>query len=117
MTPLEEALQELRSHQGVLHVLVLGADGLLIQHLGEPDIDVETVAAMIPGITASCRALGEASGRGSFSTAVIELERGVCVALELSDEVLVALLLEPGTGFAPLLRTLRSRRSEFADAV
>jgi predicted regulator of Ras-like GTPase activity (Roadblock/LC7/MglB family) len=117
MTSLAEALQELRAHPGVQHVLVLGADGLLIQHLGEPDLDVETVAAMIPGITAACRALGEAGGQGEFSTAVIEFGRGVCVALELSDEVLVALLLSPGTGFAPLLRVLRTRRADLAAAV
>lgn len=117
MSSLAEALQELRSHPGVQHVLVLGADGLLIQHLGDAEIDVETVTAMVPGITAACRSLGQAGGQGGFSTAVIEFERGVCVALELSDEVIVALLLEPGTGFAPLLRTVRGRRDELAAAV
>jgi len=117
MSSLAEALQELRSHPGVQHVVVLGSDGLLIQHLGGAEIDPEALAAMVPGITAACRTLGEAGGQGDFSTAVIEFERGVCVALSLSDDILVALLLDRGTGFAPLLRTLRSRRAELAAAV
>jgi predicted regulator of Ras-like GTPase activity (Roadblock/LC7/MglB family) len=114
MSELDDALHALRAHPGVEHVLVLGRDGLLIQHAGDASLDAETVSAMVPGVAQSARALGEATGAGAASTVVARMAGGVAV---LSDEILLAVLLRDGVGFAPLLHEVGARRDALARLV
>ncbi|MBB4635748.1 roadblock/LC7 domain-containing protein [Longimicrobium terrae] len=117
MPSLDHALAALAAHPGVRHVLVLGRDGLLIAHHGDPSLDAETVSAMIPGLASAAGALGQASGAGEAETIAVRLGSGVALASVLSDEVLMAVLLDAGVGFAPLLRDLAARRDELAALV
>lgn len=117
MSELEKTLTELRAHEGVEHVLILGRDGLLIQHLGDADLDVETVTAMVPGIAASGDALAAAAERGDFSTAVLEFEHGVAIVLTLSTDLMLALLVRANASFASLLHALRRDRARLASLV
>lgn len=114
---LEGALRELQSYEGVQDVLILGRDGLLIRHLGHAELDNETAAAMIPEIASTCAALGSASGRGDLRTAVVEYTRGVAIILTIPDDLLLAVLVAQGVGFAGLLAELRRRREYFAEIV
>ncbi|HEV7586713.1 MAG TPA: roadblock/LC7 domain-containing protein [Longimicrobium sp.] len=117
MSELDDALDRIRGHDGVEHVLVLGRDGLLIQHAGTGALDPETVAAMVPGVVQSASALGGAAGTGGAGTVVARLERGVAVLQALSDDVLLAVLVAPGAGFAPLLHDLAESRAALAALV
>jgi predicted regulator of Ras-like GTPase activity (Roadblock/LC7/MglB family) len=117
MSELDQALDRIRSHPGVEHVLVLGRDGLLIQHTGTGALDAETVSAMVPGVAGAASSLGGAASLGSAQTVVLRLEQGVAVVQTLGDEVLLAVLLRGGTGFAPLLRELADGRDALAALV
>jgi len=117
MSHLDQALDALRSHPGVEHVLVLGRDGLLIQHGGDRGLDAETVSAMVPGVASAAGALGEAGGLGAAGMVVVRLAQGVAVVSVLNDEVLLAVLLRGDAGFAPLLHQLTSQRAELAALV
>jgi predicted regulator of Ras-like GTPase activity (Roadblock/LC7/MglB family) len=117
MSQLDSALQSLRAHPGVDHVLVLGRDGLLIQHVGSGELDAETVSAMVPGLAQAAHGLGAAAGIGAAVTAVVQLASGVAVISILSDEILLAILLRAGVGFAPLLREMAERRGTLASLV
>ncbi|HLL83049.1 MAG TPA: roadblock/LC7 domain-containing protein [Longimicrobium sp.] len=117
MSELDTALNALRAHPGVEHVLVLGRDGLLIQHNGDGALDAETVSAMVPGLAQAARGLGEASDAGAATVVVARMERGVAVVSVLSDEILLAVLLREGVGFAPLLHEVGSRRDALARLV
>lgn len=115
MSQLDEALSRLHQHDGVRHILLLGRDGLLVRHLGgSTAIEVETVAAMVPALATSCAAVGRATALGDFHTVVIELERGVGIVVALSSDLLLALILDPSIGFAPLLREVRRERDQLA---
>ena len=117
MSELDQALDRIRSHDGVEHVLVLGRDGLLIQHAGLRELDADTVSAMVPGVAQAAAALGGAAGLGQASTVVVRLDDGVAVVQGLSDEVLLAVLLRGNVGFAPLLRELGEGRPSLAALV
>lgn len=118
MTQLDQALTALARHQGVRHVLVVGADGLLVRHLGEEGgPDREKIAAMAPGIASGCAAMARAGQLGEFSTAVIEMAGGVAIVATLSPELLLLVLIHPGVGFAGLLRELRQDRDRLASLV
>ncbi|HEX2189107.1 MAG TPA: roadblock/LC7 domain-containing protein [Longimicrobiaceae bacterium] len=117
MSDLDQALASLRGHEGVEHVLVLGRDGLLIQHSGDGELDAETVSAMVPGIASAAAGLGSAAGRGGAATVVVRFDRGVAVVDVLSPELILAVLLREGVGFAPLLRDLGRERDRLASLV
>lgn len=117
MSELDQALASLRGHEGVEHVLILGRDGLLIQHAGSGELDAETVSAMVPGIAAAAGGLASAAGRGSASTVVMRFQHGVAVVDVLSPELLLAVLLCDGVGFATLLRDLGRDRERLASLV
>lgn len=115
MSQLDRALAAFAKHEGVRHVLLVGADGLLVRHVGvEGGPDRERLAAMAPGVASGCAAMARAAGSGAFSTAVIEMTDAVVVVASLSTELLLAVLLEPGVGFAGLLRDLRQERGHLA---
>ncbi len=117
MPPLETALQSLRAHPGVEEILVVGHDGLLIQHVGDGRIDAETVSAMLPALAQAAAQLGAAAGRGEAPTVVVRLGSGAAVIQELSADLLLAALVGGGVGFAPLLAELHARRAELAGLV
>lgn len=115
MSQLDTALAELRGHPGVAQLILLGRDGLVVQSTGAGEMDEESVAARIPGIEAACRELGRTGLLGTFSTAVMEYEHGVAIVVSLQEDLLLAALVEPGVGFAPLLRDLRRQRENLAE--
>ncbi|HEX5727364.1 MAG TPA: roadblock/LC7 domain-containing protein [Longimicrobiaceae bacterium] len=117
MSDLDAALDALRAHPGVEHVLVAGRDGLLIQHAGGGGLDADTAAAMVPGVASAAAALGGAAELGEAATVVVQLERGVAVVSVLSAELLLVVLLRGGVGFAPLLAELAARREALAALV
>lgn len=117
MAPLETALAALGAHPGVEHVLVLGRDGLLIQHAGGAGLDAETVSALAPGVAHAAAELGRAAGLGGAETVALKLEQGVALVATLSGDLLLAVLLRDGVGFAPLLREVSARRGDLAALV
>lgn len=117
MSELDEALSSLRRHPGVEHVLVLGRDGLLIQHAGDEPLDAETISAMVPGLASAAEGLGSAAERGEPSTVVARFRSGVAVVEILSADLLLAVLLREGVGFAPLLREMAEERARLAALV
>ena len=114
MSELDAALQRLRGHDGVDHLILLGRDGLVVQHLGG-DGKEEPVAARVPGLANACSALGTAAGTGRFQTAVVEFDSGVAIIAALSGDLLLVAMVRAGIGFAPLLRELRRERSQLVE--
>lgn len=118
MTQLDDALRSVQEHDGVEHVLLVGMDGLLVRHVGDgTSLDPDRVAAMVPGVVTAAGSFSHAAEGGDPMTAVLELDRGVAVLTPLSDELLLAVLLRRGVGFAPLLREIRRGRSRLASLV
>lgn len=117
MSELDAVLSRLREHEGVEHLLLVGSDGLLIQHAGDEGVDAETVAALAPTLSGACASLGEAAAAGRFATAAVEWNDAVGVLAAVTDELLVVVLLQPDVGFAELLRALRAERDRLAELV
>lgn len=111
MDDLEQRLDRVREHRGVEQAILVGRDGLLIQRRGNEPLDaVDTVCAMVPGLLAAADALGESASQGEAATVAVELREGVALLSVISDDIVLAVLLRPGVGFAPLLAELRSSR-------
>jgi predicted regulator of Ras-like GTPase activity (Roadblock/LC7/MglB family) len=118
MSQLDAVLSRIKTHEGVEHIFLLGGDGLLVRHIGEPrTLEVDTVAAMVPGLGSACASLGRVGELGSMSTAVLEFARGVAIVMALSAELFLTVVLRPGVGFSELLRDLRRERADLARLV
>jgi predicted regulator of Ras-like GTPase activity (Roadblock/LC7/MglB family) len=115
MSDLDPILRRFAAHEGVEHVLLVGRDGLLVRREGGAGaLDVDTVAALLPGVAAACEGLADAASLGSFASAVLEMDRGVTIVVSLSRELFLAVFVQPGVGFAPLLREARRERFRLA---
>lgn len=115
MSQLDDALESLKAHDGVEHVVLAGADGLLVHHLGEPaGLDADRFAAMLPGLLRGTDEVAEAAGGGRTATVVLELEEGVAIVVPLAEDLLLGLLLRSGVPFPALLREVRRRRGQIA---
>jgi predicted regulator of Ras-like GTPase activity (Roadblock/LC7/MglB family) len=115
MSQLSASLERLRSHEGVEHLILLGEDGLVIEHAPGGGAELEGVAARVPGVAAACSALGRSARSGTFRTAVLEFEGGVAILVALSPELLLTALVRAEVGFAPLLRELRREGRRLAE--
>lgn len=114
MSELDTALTRLRGHDGVDCLILLERDGLVVKQIGANGTD-ESIAARIPGLVAACTSLGDAAGHGDFATAVLEFESGVAIVTALAGDLLLAVTVRPGVGFAPLLHELRRQRAHLIE--
>lgn len=70
--------------------------------------DPDTVAAAIPALVNAARTLADGVAGGNLRTLVVEIERSMILLHPVSSELILAGIVEPGTGFAPLLADFRS---------
>lgn len=117
MPTIHDLVRALAQREGVEAVVILGRDGLLIDTRTSGDLDGEHLAALTPAIAAAAQAIGEASGRGSFVTSVLEYERGHAIISAVSAEALLLLVVHPSAHLSALLYDLRRHRANIASLV
>ncbi|MFQ5703914.1 MAG: roadblock/LC7 domain-containing protein [Gemmatimonadales bacterium] len=115
MASIQEVVQVLATRSGVDAVIVLGRDGLTIDARAAPELDTESLAALVPPVADACSNLGSAGLRGHFFTAVMEYDTGLAIVAEITDESLLVVLVKPDTNVGKLLYELRRHRSAIAD--
>ncbi|MFI5236236.1 MAG: roadblock/LC7 domain-containing protein [Gemmatimonadales bacterium] len=107
MAGLREVVRALLQRPGVEAVAVVSGDGLTIDHAARGAFDIDTVAALVPGIVQSARRLGTSTEHGEFGTGVLEFKGGLAVLCGLGPETLLLVLVAAGTNAGELLFDLR----------
>lgn len=117
MPTLRELLGAIQQRPGVQTVVLLGADGLVIEtHDRERDA-AETVAARVPAVSRAAMELGRATAAGDATLALLEFERGYGVVLRLSAQVLLFVATTEEVALGELLFDLRRHRAPMAALV
>lgn len=98
-------------------MVILGADGLLIETHDAAQTHAEAIAARVPGVAMAASQLGDSAGSGSASTILLEFEHGYGVVLRLSEQVLLFVSASPDVDLSGLLFDLRRNRSSMAALV
>jgi predicted regulator of Ras-like GTPase activity (Roadblock/LC7/MglB family) len=111
---LTEAIQR---RSGVQAVVILGADGLLIETHDTAQSRAEAIAARVPGVATATSQLGDAAGSGHAELSLIEFERGYGVVLRLSEQAMLFVSAGADVGLSDLLFDLRRHRSAMAALV
>ncbi len=113
MATIRELVQSLAERDGVDAVVVLGPDGIPIDSAGS-DTVAATIAAMIPRAVSAYRDLGQAAGRGAFSSGVVEYDDGLLVICQVRSEAWLAVSVRAGVNIGSLLHDLRRERPTMA---
>ena len=114
MATIRDVVEALSRAAGVDAVVVVGRDGLPIDSRAANGVDPENVAALLPAAFKHMAELGNAGGRGTFTTAVLEFGSGLAIVAELNADALLVVLVQPATNVGALLFDLRRHRSAIA---
>jgi len=114
MPSIRDVVEALSGRDGVDAVLVVGADGLVIDSRAHAQVDGEGVAALLPTALRGIADLGEAGRRGGLTTAVLEFDGGLALITTLTDEAALIILVAPGVNVGTLLFDIQHHRSALA---
>ncbi|MBX7119586.1 MAG: roadblock/LC7 domain-containing protein [Gemmatimonadaceae bacterium] len=114
MPTIRDLVAAIRRRDGIAAAVVLGRDGLLIDHQADTGLDAENVAAHVPAILVHAEELGQAARQGRLLTAVHEFEGGAVVIAAMSNEAVLLVLLGPTADLGSLLFDLRRHRANIA---
>ena len=117
MATIRDLVSAIRRRDGIDAAVVLGRDGLLIDHQATSGVDAEQVAAHVPSILQYADELGAAASQGRLLTAVHENERGTLVMSAMSADAVLLVLLHPSADVGALLFDLRRHRANIAALV
>ena len=117
MASIRDLVAAIRQRDGVDAAVVLGRDGLLIDHQADAGVDAEQVAAHVPSILQYADELGTAAAQGGLRTAVHEHENGTTVMATISNEAVLLVMLRPTADLGALLFDLRRHRANIAALV
>ena len=117
MPTLRELTEAIQSRAGVEAVVIVGADGLLIETHHTTQSHAESIAARVPGVATAAGLLGDAAQRGATTLSVMEFDRGYGVVLRLSDEAMIFVSANTDVALGDLVFDLRQHRSSMAALV
>jgi predicted regulator of Ras-like GTPase activity (Roadblock/LC7/MglB family) len=114
---IHDLVRALAQREGVEAVVITGRDGLLIDTRTTGNLDGEHLAALTPAVAAAAESIGQAAARGSFTSAVVEYERGHAVISAVSAEAFILLVVHSSANLGALLYDLRRHRANIASLV
>ncbi len=117
MATIRDLVAAIRQREGIDAAVVLGRDGLLIDHQADAGVDAEQIAAHVPSILQYTDELGAAAAQGALLTAIHEHEQGTTVMSAISHDVILLVLLRPTADLGALLFDLRRHRANIASLV
>ena len=117
MPTLRELTEAIQNRPGVESVVILGADGLLIETHQSARNDAEAIAARVPAVSMAVSQLGGASGTGHASMGILEFDHGYGAFMSLSEQVLLYVSAGASVDLSGLLYDLRRHRSAMAALV
>ncbi|MEO7102898.1 MAG: roadblock/LC7 domain-containing protein [Gemmatimonadaceae bacterium] len=117
MPTLRELTEAIQRRPGVRAVVILGADGLLIETHDSEQSHAEALAARVPAVATAADQLGTAAAAGDGAMIVLEFQRGYGVVQRLSDQVLLFVSASSDVALADLLYDLRRHRFAMAALV
>ncbi len=117
MPTIRDLVGALRQREDVEAAVVLGRDGLLIDSRSVPQVDAESVAALVPSIISAADEFGRTGRGGPLTTAILEYPAGVAIACTLSDDAILLVLARQSANLGKLLFDLRRNREQIAAIV
>jgi predicted regulator of Ras-like GTPase activity (Roadblock/LC7/MglB family) len=117
MPGLREVVQHLVQRDGVDAVLVVSADGLIIDHATRSGSDPEPLAAILPALTQCASQVGNLAAGGRLTQALFEFGNRQLVLSALGDDVHLVIVTAPDVNIGALLYDLRRHQPALAELI
>ena len=117
MPTLRELTDTIRRRPGVRAVVILTADGLVIEPRDADQSSSDAAAARVPAVMAAANQLGGAADAGDTELVLLEFVRGYGVLLRLSAHAMLFVSAAPEVALGDLLHDLRRHRAPMAALV
>lgn len=114
---LRELTDAIQQRPGVRGVVILGADGLVIETHDASHHNADAIAARVPGLVAAAAQLGAAARDGDVQLALLEFDDGFGVILRLTPHAMLFVSTGRDIALAELLFDLRRHRAPMAALV
>lgn len=125
MPTLRELTEAIQHRPGVQTVVIVGADGLVIETHDSAEAagrgsgpgvfyDAESIAARAPAAATAASQLGESAGSGAARLLLMEYDSGYGIILQLSAEAMLFVAASRDVALADLLLDLRRHRAPMA---
>jgi len=114
---IRNLLSSFRSLNDVSLASVVATDGLLIEGLADPEVDVDAVCAVASNGLVMAEALGREIGKGGTVQTILEYENGLVILEPLSDDAMVLILSSRRDNLGRIRFMLRRHRQPLCDAV
>jgi len=91
-TEIRELLGHFQSVNGVSLAAIVATDGLLIEGVADPDVDVDAICAVASNGLVMAEALGREISKGGIVETILEYENGLVVLEPLSADAMVLIV-------------------------
>jgi hypothetical protein len=116
-TQLGELLGRFRALESIELAAVVAHDGLLIESVASPDVDVDAVCAVASNGLAMAEALGREIDKGSTLQAMLEYEQGLVVLEPINSEAMLLLVANVPDEIGHVRFLVALHRDELVEAV
>jgi predicted regulator of Ras-like GTPase activity (Roadblock/LC7/MglB family) len=94
--PLKAILEEYMAVPGMKAAILVSDQGLTISSATQPDIDVESIAALVVDTASTAQRFGLQVEGGFIDTMSIEFEKMSVVLVPFAPDIMLALIAAPG---------------------
>jgi hypothetical protein len=116
-TQLGELLGRFRALESIELAAVVAHDGLLIESMAAPEVDVDAVCAVASNGLAMAEALGREIDKGSTLQAMLEYEQGLVVLEPISSEAMLLLVANVPDEIGHVRFLVALHRDELVEAI
>jgi hypothetical protein len=116
-TQLGELLGRFRALESIELAAVVAHDGLLIESMAAPEVDVDAVCAVASNGLAMAEALGREIDKGSTMQAMLEYEQGLVVLEPINSEAMLLLVANVPDEIGHVRFLVALHREELVEAV
>ena len=114
---IRELLGSFRSLEGIILAAVVATDGLLIEGVADPDVDMDAVCAVASNGLVMAEALGREIGKGGGVQSILEYEQGLVILEPLSDDAMVLIVSSRRNNLGRIRFMLKRYHQPLFDAV
>jgi len=114
---IRELLGNFHSLSGVSLAAIVATDGLLIEGVADPDVDMDAICAVASNGLVMAEALGREINKGGTAQAILEYENGLVVLEPLSDDAMVLIASDRRNNLGRIRFVLNQYHETLAQAV
>ena len=115
--PMKEVLDNFRAIRGVDMAAVVGADGLVIESVARPGLDVDAIAAVASHGLMLAEAMGRQIERGGALQTIVEYEEGVLLLESLGEEGMMLVVSRDPTDLGRIRYAAKQHKADLAEAL